>query len=192
LHGGYSRYFTPPPLETVPAGDITQFAGTTGASAVTGPYNTVRAERANYYDLGVSQKVLPGLTLGVDGYYKTAQNQLDDGFFGQSLILSSLNYKRGRCGGWNSRPITTRAVSPPMPTWAYSVAQGEGADSASTFGGQCDRAIRQYSLDLPRPRPTRDRFVRRRLLLERTRPLEHAGFFRCIYGSGLRQDGDIF
>jgi outer membrane receptor protein involved in Fe transport len=37
LHGGYSRYFTPPPLETVPAGNIAQFAGTSARGAVTAP-----------------------------------------------------------------------------------------------------------------------------------------------------------
>ena len=50
LHAGYSRYFTPPPLETVPAQNITTFNGTSGASAVT-TADPVGAERANYYDV---------------------------------------------------------------------------------------------------------------------------------------------
>jgi outer membrane receptor protein involved in Fe transport len=133
LHGGYSRYFTPPPLETVPAGNITAFAGTTGAEgAAPGPYGTVKAERANYYDLGVSQKVpmVPGLTIGVDGYYKTAQNQLDDGFFGQSLILSSFNYDRGRVRGVEFTTSYDKGGFSTYANVAYSVAQGEGAASA--------------------------------------------------------------
>jgi outer membrane receptor protein involved in Fe transport len=144
LHGGYARYFTPPPLETVPSGDIAQFAGTSAAVPVTGPYNTVRAERANYYDLGASQKVpfVPGLTLGVDGYYKTAQQQLDDGFFGQSLILSSFNYQRGRVRGVE---FTINYETNGFSTYAnvaYSVAQGEGAASAQYLWG--DDATRNY------------------------------------------------
>jgi outer membrane receptor protein involved in Fe transport len=137
LHGGYSRYFTPPPLETVPSGDIAAFAGTSDASLVTAPYNTVKAERANYYDLGVSQKVapVPGLTLGLDGYYKTAQEQLDDGFFGQSLILSSFNYTRGRVRGLEFTANYDKGGFSAYANLAYSVAQGEGAASAQYLWG---------------------------------------------------------
>jgi len=137
LHAGYSRYFTPPPLETVPSGNIAAFAGTTDASAVTPPYNTVRAERANYYDIGISQKVdpVPGLTLGMDGYYKTAQEQLDDGFFGQTLILSSFNYNRGRVRGVEFTASYDKGGLSLYANVAYSVAQGEGAASAQELWG---------------------------------------------------------
>jgi len=144
LHGGYSRYFTPPPLETVPSGNIAQFAGTSDASQVSAPYNTVKAERANYYDLGLSQKVapVPGLTLGVDGYYKTAQEQLDDGFFGQSLILSSFNYTRGRVRGVEFTANYDKGGFSSYANVAYSVAQGEGAASAQYLWG--DNATENY------------------------------------------------
>jgi outer membrane receptor protein involved in Fe transport len=150
LHGGYARYFTPPPLETVPAGNVSEFGATgpygptTGATGVTGPYNAVRAERANYYDLGLSQKVplVPGLTLGVDGYYKTAQEQLDDGFFGQSLILSSFNYTRGRVRGVEFTASYDMAGFSAYANVAYSVAQGEGAASAQYLWG--DNATANY------------------------------------------------
>ena len=33
----------------------------------------VRAERADIYDVGVVQQVLPGLEAGVDAYYKKAR-----------------------------------------------------------------------------------------------------------------------
>jgi outer membrane receptor protein involved in Fe transport len=144
LHAGYARYFTPPPLETVPSGNIAAFDGTSGASGVTGPYSTVRAERANYYDLGISQKVpaVPGLTLGVDGYYKTAQEQLDDGFFGQSLILSSFNYERGRVRGVEFTANYDHKGLSLYANVAYSVAQGEGASSAQELWG--DDTVRNY------------------------------------------------
>jgi outer membrane receptor protein involved in Fe transport len=147
LHGGYSRYFTPPPLETVPAGNIAAFAGTSGASLVSTPYNVVKAERANYYDLGLSQKVpfVPGLTLGVDGYYKTAQEQLDDGFFGQSLILSSFNYARGRVRGVEFTGNYDKGGLSLYANVAYSVAQGAGAASAQEIWG--DNAVRNYVND---------------------------------------------
>jgi hypothetical protein len=41
-----------------------------------------RAERSNYFDVGISQIVVPGLTLGVDGYYKQSKNLIDEGQFG--------------------------------------------------------------------------------------------------------------
>jgi outer membrane receptor protein involved in Fe transport len=98
LHAGYSRYFTPPPVEDVSGSDVAKFDGTSGASA-TDQDDPVKAERANYFDAGISQKVTKHLQVGVDGYYKTAKNQLDDGLFGQSLILSAFNYAQGRIYG---------------------------------------------------------------------------------------------
>jgi outer membrane receptor protein involved in Fe transport len=129
LHIGYARYFTPPPLETVPAENILAFDGTSGASAVTAA-SPVKAERANYYDAGISQTLLPGWQMGLDGYYKTAQNQLDDGFFGQSLILSSFNYTRGRIRGVELTTSYTTGGFSAYASLAFSVAQGEGAESA--------------------------------------------------------------
>lgn len=129
LHIGYSRYFTPPPLENVPAANLGAFANTSGASTVTQD-DTVRAERANYYDAGVSQKVGKHLQLGVDGYYKTARNQLDDGLFGQTLILSSFNYAKGRVEGVEFSGSYDLGGFSTYGNVAVSKAQGKGASSA--------------------------------------------------------------
>jgi outer membrane receptor protein involved in Fe transport len=101
LHAGYARYFTPPPLENVPSGDVNAFDGTANESpsGPNAPDSTVKAERANYFDAGISQKITKHLQVGVDGYYKTARNQLDDGLFGQTLILAAFNYAKGRVYG---------------------------------------------------------------------------------------------
>ena len=53
------------------------------------------AERADIYDVGVVQQVLPGLEVGVDGYYKRAKNLIDDGQFGQAFVLTAFNYAKG-------------------------------------------------------------------------------------------------
>lgn len=98
LHVGYARYFTPPPVENVPASTVTQFNGTSNASPVTLD-DPVKAERSNYFDAGISQKVASGFQVGIDGYYKRAVNQLDDGLFGQTLILSAFNYAQGQVYG---------------------------------------------------------------------------------------------
>jgi len=98
LTAGYSRYFVPPPFELVSASSIVLVANTTAAPTVTQD-NTVQPERSNYYDIGISQVVIPGLTLGVDAYYKQATNLIDEGQFGAPIILSAFNYGRGQVTG---------------------------------------------------------------------------------------------
>ena len=56
----------------------------------------VRAERSNYFDVGISQVVMPGLTVGVDAYYKMAKNLIDEGQFGAPIILTAFNYAKGQ------------------------------------------------------------------------------------------------
>ena len=98
FHAGYARYFTPPPLENVDQSTIAKFTGTTNESAITLD-SPVKAERAHYLDAGVTQKIGDGLQLGIDGFYKHARNVLDEGQFGQALILSSFNYREGEIYG---------------------------------------------------------------------------------------------
>jgi outer membrane receptor for ferrienterochelin and colicins len=100
-HGGYSRYFTPPPFELVASGTFTRFANTTAAPPGAETQDTAPfAERADYYDFGVQQKLLDNkLTLGMDGFWRTAQNLIDEGQFGAPIILTPFNYRYGQVGG---------------------------------------------------------------------------------------------
>ena len=98
LHAGYARYFTPPPFAQVTAASVAQFANTTGAPPGTGTA-TPKAERADYFDVGVSHMLLPGLTIGVDAYLKQAKNLLDEGQFGAPIILTPFNYAKGYARG---------------------------------------------------------------------------------------------
>src|SRR6202171_2419042 len=98
IHAGYARYFTPPPLENVDQGTISKFAGTTNESAITKD-SGVTSERAHYFDAGMTQKIMEGFNVGLDGFYKSSHSTLDEGQFGQALILSSFNYKRGEIYG---------------------------------------------------------------------------------------------
>ena len=98
LHIGYARYFAPPPFEALTPGSIARFQGTSAAPAVTQD-DTVRAERSNYFDAGISQVVIPGLTVGVDAYYKLSKNLVDEGQFGAPIILTAFNYAEGRQTG---------------------------------------------------------------------------------------------
>jgi outer membrane receptor protein involved in Fe transport len=94
LHIGYARYFVPPPYETLTPTDIAKFAGTTAAPEVTRD-DVVRAERSHYFDAGIGQVVIPGLTVGFDAYYKISQNLIDEGQFGAPIILTAFNYAKG-------------------------------------------------------------------------------------------------
>ncbi|HEY1893698.1 MAG TPA: TonB-dependent receptor [Chthoniobacterales bacterium] len=95
LHIGYARYFTPPPLEAVPQSTLAKFAGTTNAPAITQD-SPVTAERAHYFDAGLTQKIMEGWTAGVDAFYKSSHSLLDEGQFGAALVESAFNYERGR------------------------------------------------------------------------------------------------
>ena len=95
IHGGFSRYFSPPPIELVASTDIALFDGTTAAVA-DHTDTTPKAERADYYDIGVQQQLAAGLVLGLDGFYKASHNLIDEGQFGAPIILTPFNYKTGR------------------------------------------------------------------------------------------------
>jgi len=103
FHAGYARYFTPPELVEAAPANISLFNNTTGAAS--GQTDPVLPERSHYFDAGVDQKIKFGcapdgktcsnLDLGVDAYYKIATDLLDNGLFGQALVLSGFNYARG-------------------------------------------------------------------------------------------------
>jgi len=59
----------------------------------------VLPERSHYFDVGVDQKLLPGLTVGADAYLKLATDLLDDGQFGQAVVLTQFNYANGYSEG---------------------------------------------------------------------------------------------
>jgi outer membrane receptor protein involved in Fe transport len=101
VHGGYSRYFTPPPFELINGETFTRFANTTAIPPGTVTADTPPvAERANYYDFGVEQKLLSNhLTLGIDSFYKSSTDLLDEGQFGAPIILTPFNYLDGRISG---------------------------------------------------------------------------------------------
>jgi len=98
FHAGYARDFTPPPQELVGTASLASFIGTT--KEANSPNNDpVKAEREHYFDAGVLHTVLPGLTVGLDGYYKIKTNLLDEGQFGEAVVLSPFNYAQGYAWG---------------------------------------------------------------------------------------------
>jgi outer membrane receptor protein involved in Fe transport len=189
LHVGYSRYFTPPPVENVPSGTVSLFNGTSNASLVQEDTG-VKAERANYYDAGISQQITPHFKLGVDGYYKTAHNQLDDGLFGQSLILSAFNYARGRIYGLETTGSFTWGRFAAYANVAWSTAQGEGAASAQFLWPDQGTLnyVNSHWIYLDHDQRVTGTFGVAYTLQASTRQLTRV-YMDALYGSGLRADG---
>jgi len=132
LHGGYSRYYTPPPFELVGSETFTKFAGTTAVPPGSVTQDTPPiAERANYYDLGVQQKLLDNaLTLGVDSFYEQAQHLIDEGQFGAPIILTPFNYRYGLIGGVEFTANYTIQNFAAYLNSAWQAAHGKGVESA--------------------------------------------------------------
>jgi outer membrane receptor protein involved in Fe transport len=93
-HVGYARYFAPPTVQYTGPSTIDKFRGTTNAPQ-TFQDDPLRAERSNYYDLGISRQITPPWTVNVDAFYKQSRNLLDLGQFGDAVILSPFNYRYG-------------------------------------------------------------------------------------------------
>lgn len=188
MHVGYSRYFTPPPVEDVSGGSLAKFSGTSGAPA-TFEDSPVKAERANYYDAGITRTILPGWQAGLDGYYKTAQNQLDDGLFGQTLILSAFNYEKGLIYGLE---FTTSYETNGFTAYgnaAYSKARGENWNTAQFLFAPADLAYAQkhwISLDHDQTYSATAGVSYR---LKASSKCSTLAYLDIIAGSGLREDG---
>jgi outer membrane receptor protein involved in Fe transport len=94
LHAGVSRYFTPPMQAQATQNNLALFQNTVQQPVI--PVDDpVRPERATYLDVGIDQKVTPSLALGIDAYYKRSTDTLDDGQFGQAVVLDQFNYAHG-------------------------------------------------------------------------------------------------
>lgn len=135
FHIGYARNFTPPPQELVATATVVRFAGTTKESEIQFG-DPVRSEREHYFDGGVQQSVAPGLSVGIDGYYKIKRNLLDEGQFGSSLVLSPFNYARGYAWGVELRANYAHAPFALYGNVARGQEKGRTIDSAQYFFGQ--------------------------------------------------------
>ncbi len=186
LHAGYARYFTPPPLENISSATVALFNGTSNASAVT-RNEPVRSERADYFDAGIARTFYPRLHVGLDGYYKTATNQLDDGLFGQSLILSAFNYRQGRIYGVELTTSYSDGGLSAYANLARSVAQGKGWSSAQFLFDPADLAyVRDHWIYLDH-----DQQWSASAGASYTWPHVRSStrvYFDLLYGSGLRKD----
>lgn len=134
LHAGYARYFTPPPFELVSNSTVNVFNGTTNQSP-SSQNDPVKPERSHYFDIGVTQRITPALTVGLDAYYKKSTDLLDEGQFGTALIFTPFNYREGRTYGLEFTASYKRDNVSAYLNLAYSRAQGRNIESAQfNFG----------------------------------------------------------
>lgn len=128
VHGGYARYFTPPPTEKIDTTSVQKFAGTT--NALPSDANTgVQAERSHYVDLGIAHELSREVTLSADAYYRDIRHLQDEGQFGKALIESAFNFERGRIYGLElAASYKTHDLSAYV-NLALSKARGTGLES---------------------------------------------------------------
>jgi opacity protein-like surface antigen/outer membrane receptor protein involved in Fe transport len=117
FHAGFARNFTPPAQVIAAPANTALFTGcpaplpptctTVQAPSVPPPYYPMQPERSNVYDIGVVQKVLPGLELGADVYLKMTRDQINQGQFGAALVLNGFQYERGLNNGVELKAVYT-------------------------------------------------------------------------------------
>ena len=102
FHAGYARNFTPPQQVIAAPTNLALVTPPTAPANTQTPEvalnSPVLPERSHVFDVGVVQKIypVPGLEVGIDGYYKIARDLLDDGQFGAAYVLNGFNYDRGQ------------------------------------------------------------------------------------------------
>ncbi|MDE2447608.1 MAG: TonB-dependent receptor [Gammaproteobacteria bacterium] len=129
VHGGYSRYFSPPPFELVGGETLGKFASTTAAPQVARDTSPI-AEKANYYDMGIEQRFSNGFTTGVDTYYKQSADLIDEGQFGAPIILTPFNYRHGQQYGAVFTESYTHGPFAAYLNFATQRARGKQIESA--------------------------------------------------------------
>jgi hypothetical protein len=188
IHGGYASYFTPPPVENIPQGTTTQFAGTTGQATPGVPNDSVESERTNYFDLGITHKFTPEYQVGLDGYYKQATHLIDDGQFGTAPILSAFNYAKGQiCGVELSQSYTQGGFSA-YANLAVEEGLGEQVNSAQgiLFNAYDYAYIQNHYIYLDHSQS----FTGSVGLSYKITQTETTPYLEMICGSGLRSDTD--
>jgi outer membrane receptor protein involved in Fe transport len=93
FHVFYGRQFTPPNLEAISFAKLN--TGGTKAAPEDTTNNTVRAERAHYFEVGSYHALTSWATVQLTGYYKRANYLADAGQFGTTPLLNYFAFERG-------------------------------------------------------------------------------------------------
>ncbi len=127
IHAGFARYFTPPYQAQATQSNIALFADTTNQPDIP-VADPVKPERSSYYDVGIDQTVLPGLDMGIDMYYKAARDMIDDGQFGQAVVLTQFNWSRGYSEGGEFKLKYTNGNFNAYANFAYNISRAIGPE----------------------------------------------------------------
>mgnify|MGYP001559190297 FL=1 len=150
FHVYYGRQFTPPNLEAISFAKLNT-AGTKAAPEDS-TNNTVRAERAHYFEVGSYHALSRWATLQLTGYYKLANYLSDAGQFGTTPLLNYFAFERGWTRGIDGAlklQITDNVTARGNVAWGqckgYGLQSGhilleaaEIADINSKGGVHCD------------------------------------------------------
>ncbi len=185
LHLGYARYFTPPPFELIATPTVLKFNGTTAEFPNPGAQNTPYSERSHYFDAGIQQKI-GDLTLGVDAYYKTVRNLIDEGQFGAPIILTPFNYRKGYIRGVDFSASYSKGPFSAYANLSLSKAQGKDIDSAQANFDPADLAFIATNYIYLDHIQTYTVSAGASYLLGETRFTTS-----LLFGSGLRRDGAV-
>ena len=165
IHAGYARYFTPPFQAQAATANLALFTNTTNQPEV--PLaDPVKPERSNYYDVGIDQKVLPGLDMGLDVYYKDVRDLIDDGQFGQAVVLTQFNWARGYSEGGEVKAKYTNGNFYAYANFALNVTRAIGPESNQYLLDARRVQLSANALALYRRYATHDRLGRRMVSLE--------------------------
>jgi outer membrane receptor protein involved in Fe transport len=128
FHAGYARYFTPPMQAQATQSNLALFTNTTNQPEVSAD-DPVKPERSHYFDVGVDQTLAPGFDLGVDTYYKTARDMIDDGQFGQAVVLTQFNWARGYSEGAEFKAKYQNGNLNAYANFSYNITKAIGPES---------------------------------------------------------------
>jgi outer membrane receptor protein involved in Fe transport len=93
FHAFYGRMFTPPNLEAISFAKLNTLGTRAQPEDVTN--NTVRAERAHYFEVGSYHALNRYATLQFTGWYKLSNFLSDAGQFGTTPLLNYFAFERG-------------------------------------------------------------------------------------------------
>ena len=185
IHAGYARYFSPPPFELVAT---TTSRSSSAPARRPAAHRTTRrsAERANYFDVGVQQKI-GALTLGLDAYLQGVQEPDRRGPVRRADHPDAVQLSQG--GGNMAAKFTANYAARRFTAYANASSEGPGKNIVSS----------QFNFDPGDLAYIADQFIYldhdqtchalgRRVLQLGTGRRSRADL---LYGSGLRKDGAV-
>ena len=125
LHAGYARYFKVPPFDQVALETVQKFKDTTNAAPVNSGNDKIEAERDDYFDVGIRQRIMEGVNVGVDGFYKFGHDQLDLAQLAGSVVTAPLNYRESRAWGSDFSLTFERGGFSAYLNFSYAVLQAQ-------------------------------------------------------------------